>query len=150
MINLILTAIDGSKHAAHAADYAADLAARYGAELVLLHVMPHPNSVHIPRELIELAKIEHVEPTEREILRGAAESILDQAEQRARAAGVTRVRIAHAVGNPAELIVAHAKAEKADLIVMGRRGLGGIGGLLLGSVSLKVSHLSECACLTVP
>ena len=36
-----------------------------------------------------------------------------------------------------------------DLIVMGRRGLGDLGGLLMGSVSHKVCHLADCACLTV-
>jgi len=33
--------------------------------------------------------------------------------------------------------------------VIGRRGLGRVGGTLLGSVSLKVNHLADCACLTV-
>lgn len=149
MIHRILTAIDGSTHAAHAIDFAADLAARYDAELILLHVTPHSSSAQVPTELLELAKIEHVEPSESEILKGVAETMLDQAEKHARAAGAKRIRTKCDMGHAAELIVAHAKEEKADLIVMGRRGLGAIGGLLLGSVSHKVSQLSECACLTV-
>ncbi|MCB1819877.1 MAG: universal stress protein, partial [Gammaproteobacteria bacterium] len=35
-------------------------------------------------------------------------------------------------------------------IVMGRRGLGDLAGLLMGSVSQKISHLAPCPCLTVP
>lgn len=45
--------------------------------------------------------------------------------------------------------MAEAKRAKADLIAMGRRGLGGVKGLLLGSVSHKVSQLADCSVLTV-
>ena len=48
------------------------------------------------------------------------------------------------------MIAGYAKANAIDLIVMGRRGLGAIGGLLLGSVSHKVTQLAPCACMTVP
>ena len=52
-------------------------------------------------------------------------------------------------GDPAGVLVDYAKAHAIDLIVMGRRGLGDLGGLLLGSVSHKVAQLASCACLTV-
>jgi nucleotide-binding universal stress UspA family protein len=52
-------------------------------------------------------------------------------------------------GDPATAILSVAKEEKADTIVMGRRGLGDLAGLLLGSASHKATHLAECACLTV-
>ena len=52
-------------------------------------------------------------------------------------------------GDPAAAIRDLAREEKPDIIVMGRRGLGDLAGLLLGSVSQKVLHLAECACLTV-
>ena len=42
-----------------------------------------------------------------------------------------------------------AKKEAADMIVLGSRGLGHIAGLVMGSVSHKVSHLSDCTCITV-
>jgi nucleotide-binding universal stress UspA family protein len=53
------------------------------------------------------------------------------------------------VGDPAKEILSVAAEEHADIIIMGRRGMGDLAGLLLGSVSHKVSHLAECACLTV-
>ena len=52
-------------------------------------------------------------------------------------------------GDPASNIIAAAGHEKAELVVMGRRGLGNVAGLVMGSVSHKVAHLAECACLTV-
>ena len=63
--------------------------------------------------------------------------------------GVEQVSTQVIDGKPAENIISAAEHEKADLIVMGRRGLGDIAGLLMGSVSHKVTHLAECACLTV-
>ena len=53
------------------------------------------------------------------------------------------------VGDPAAAILEVAKGRKADLIVMGSRGLGDLQGLLLGSVSHKVGHLADRTCITV-
>jgi nucleotide-binding universal stress UspA family protein len=45
-------------------------------------------------------------------------------------------------GDPAQMIVERAQQHHCDLIVMGARGLGGVRGTLLGSVSAKVSQAS--------
>ena len=47
------------------------------------------------------------------------------------------------------LIVAFAKDRGIDAIVMGSRGTGDMEGLLLGSVSHKVTSLAPCTCVTV-
>jgi nucleotide-binding universal stress UspA family protein len=52
-------------------------------------------------------------------------------------------------GDPAAEIVASAQENEADCIVIGSRGLGDFGGLLLGSVSHKVNHSAPCTCITV-
>ena len=75
--------------------------------------------------------------------------ILDQVEDHARKKGLAQIRKVAKTGQPARTIVAHAKQIDADLIVLGSRGLGDIEGMLLGSVSHKVSTLAECSCLTV-
>ena len=45
-------------------------------------------------------------------------------------------------GEPAPMIVERAQQHHCDLIVMGARGLGGLRGAVLGSVSAKVSQSS--------
>lgn len=53
------------------------------------------------------------------------------------------------LGDPAEQLLAYARAERIDLIALGRRGVRQIRGLLIGSVSWKVNSLAECPVLTV-
>ena len=53
------------------------------------------------------------------------------------------------VGDPADEILAAAKAFEAELIVIGARSLGTVGRLVLGSVSTKVMHESDADVLVV-
>ena len=53
------------------------------------------------------------------------------------------------MGSPVEVIVSIAQEQKADLIVMGARGLGPIKERLLGSVSHRLLTLAPCAILIV-
>lgn len=52
-------------------------------------------------------------------------------------------------GDPADSILAIAESVKADLIVVGARGLGTVERFLRGSVSTKVAHHSPCDVLVV-
>jgi nucleotide-binding universal stress UspA family protein len=149
MITRILLAADGSEHAARAVALAGEIANKFAAAVTVIHAMPRVGSGRVPEELSQVVKLEHVEITEANIMRQVAESIVQRAAARLADAGVQRVETAIEIGDPATKIVEVAHRMGADLIVIGRRGLGGIGGALLGSVSLKVSHLAECACLTV-
>jgi len=53
------------------------------------------------------------------------------------------------IGSPAQVIVSMAEELKADLIVMGARGLGPVKERLLGSVSHRILTLAPCATLIV-
>ncbi len=53
------------------------------------------------------------------------------------------------VGTPAEVIVAEAQGEQADLIVMGTHGRSGLSHVLLGSVAEAVIRKAACPVLTV-
>ena len=53
------------------------------------------------------------------------------------------------VGVPFEEIVKIAEEERADMIVMGTHGRGGLNRMLLGSVAERVIRLAPCPVLTV-
>ncbi len=53
------------------------------------------------------------------------------------------------VGEPAQVIAQYAKDKHCDQIFMSSRGLGSIAGIVLGSVTTKVIHLSEVPVLLV-
>lgn len=175
MIKTILVPTDGSAHAIKAADLAADLAGKYGARLVLLHVLLREASPGQLRELTEgtdvskdvLDELDRLEnmPIEAAAMAGmnapvfvpASQGLLqtiggligEKARKAAQARGLGDVELCVVDGRPSDRILELAASENADMIVMGSRGLGNIAGLLVGSVSHKVSHLSKCTCVTV-
>jgi len=75
--------------------------------------------------------------------------IVERAEQDARKKGVDSVNTILADGDPAAMIVDAAGKEKADLLIMGSRGLSAIQELFMGSVSHKVSHSAPCSVVIV-
>jgi nucleotide-binding universal stress UspA family protein len=147
---IILVALDGSKHATSTAAAAIDLARHCDAKLVILHVVAPIFDGRVRNELANLARMEHREQTEYEMLQGYGQDIVQSAEQSARQSGVRQIEALVEVGDPARVIVDMARAREADLIVLGRRGLGPLAGLLLGSVSHKVIQVADRPCLTVP
>ncbi len=149
MFKHILVCVDGSEHANRAVDVASDLAKSEGAELTLLHAMARAGGTHVPEALESFEKIEHMRITERDVMESVGREILVEAQQRAREKGVATCTTAMEVGDPAKIIVESVARTGADLIVMGRRGLGDLKGLLLGSVSHKVAQAADCCCLTV-
>lgn len=150
MFKKILVAVDGSAHAKRAVAYGAEIAAQNGAELFLFHVMRHLGSDRVPPELEELEHVEHVRLTEADMLRSVADAVINDAQDLAGQRGAADVQTVIQDGDPASRIVDYCKAHDVDLVVIGRRGLGGLASLLLGSVSQKVSHAAPCACLLPP
>lgn len=133
----ILAAVDGSEHASRAARLAADLAARYEVPLHIVHVMTRSGSGRVPPGLAEYERLEHMYLNEANLLSSAAEGIVEVDADAARRAGALTVETHVATGDPSNTIVDLAKELGADLIVLGSRGLGDLGGFLLGSVSHK-------------
>ena len=174
MFETVLVPTDGSDHARKAVLLASDIASKYKARLVLLHVLPKGP---LPEEVRRMATAEHIgvapakgapltpeakfpasfvlgtksesEAEMEQVLQFLADNILTDAKRVAEEHGIQAVSSVIAEGDPAEQILQHAEKEYANLIVMGSRGLSDLKGLLMGSVSHKVSQLSPCSCVTV-
>jgi nucleotide-binding universal stress UspA family protein len=146
----ILAAVDGSKNANRTAEVAAELARRYGAKLLVLHVIAPIFEGRERNELATFARVEHMQQNEHEMLQELGREIVQSAELNARRNEVTNVETLVEVGDPASVIVEIARARDADLIVLGRRGRGTLIGLLLGSVSHKVTQVVGKPCLIIP
>ncbi|HLT00766.1 MAG TPA: universal stress protein [Geminicoccaceae bacterium] len=149
-MNKILVAIDGSDHAWKALDLAAELAKAHGARLLVLHVVPYEPVSEALRAFAAAENIPLEEARGRfHEARTLGDRLTRRAEAIARDKGVEAVESRTAEGSPADEILAMAKAEGVDMIVLGTRGLSRPKALFLGSVSHKVVNQAECTCVTV-
>ena len=146
MIRNILVTVDGSDASVRAVGVASELAARLEAALLVLHVI---RDMALPKELSDMLKAEEATESRLEILRDSARIIIERAGKQATKAGVKTVKTEFLQGDPANTIMAFANDHRADMIVMGTRGLGQVESMQLGSVSRKVTNLSRINCLIV-
>ena len=84
----------------------------------------------------------------RSLQRAQCEAVLDRAEAELKGSGVRYTREA-LEGPIGRTIAAHAERLGCDAIVMGRHGKSTIGELFMGSVSMKVLHLTRLPVLLV-
>ena len=140
-IRRILVPTDFSACALPAVRYAAELADKFAAELVLLHVVSDavlalPDAV-MPTPATDLHALTEAGKTEL--------ANLIAAEKLERLNPRPEVR----VGSPAAEIIAAATDLHADLVCIGTHGRGGIARVLLGSVAEHVVRQAPCPVLTV-
>lgn len=170
MIDTILIPIDGSSAARKALTFGSDLAARYGARIVLLHVLLRHGLADTVRGLSDLERItgeslekafeahselrlcdvvRSSEESQRQVLEIIARQVVKVAEAFLRSRGLNNFETVVEDGDVTARILECAERKNADVIVMGSRGLSNLEGLLLGSTSHKVCHLARCTCITV-
>ena len=142
MFHRIVVPTDFSDCSQEAWELAKRVAAAPGSELVLAHVL-----TEVPLYGEGFLNVE----TTRKVRDGAskwAESALEDWVSKALAEGLS-ARAVVRTGVPHKEIVALAQDERADLIVIGTHGRGGINRALLGSVADRVVRLAPCPVLTV-
>lgn len=146
-LRTVLVAVDGSPDALHAADFLASLPLDRSLRVRLVGVVELPRLPASPAEVIGIPFLKGMGDLVKE-RRAALDGVLAgmAARLEPRVGGVER-RLP--VGRPGEEIVRAASEPGVDLVVVGRRGLGGLKRLLLGSVSETVLRQAECPVLIV-
>ncbi len=135
--------IDFSDASRAAMEVAADLARRFGADLVLLHAYPIPGYTFPDGSIVASPKM--------------MQDLADQAERHLEAwradaeriVGAPRVTSEKSIGQPAAEIVAFAETRGIDLLVLGTHGRTGLEHALMGSVAERVVRKARCPVLSV-
>jgi nucleotide-binding universal stress UspA family protein len=136
----IVVGLDGSENSARALRWAIDYAHHTGGEVLAVHVLQQPVPAGWPAGA-------------RDDLRAA---LHDQAAENFEewTLPLRKDQIPHSAlmvnGLAAEALLKVAKDEHAGMIVVGRRGLGGLARLLLGSVSHRVLQESPVPVVVIP
>jgi nucleotide-binding universal stress UspA family protein len=150
----ILVAVDGSEESMDAADYATEIARKYNAELIAIHVIsakllgfeytPQPMLFGLPATPSSVNYI--VEMSKRE-----AEGWLDRIKQQL---SVDKVKLKTEVIIALKPLIAgeivdYAQQQNVDLVVVGSKGRSGFKKALLGSVALGVVTYAHCSVMVV-
>jgi len=137
LFDTIVWATDGSQTADRALEVAKTLAHEHGASLVVVHVAQHYATktglaVYADEDVVKAKLEETVQQLSNDGFRPTLK-IVD-----------------HVGPQPAHEIADIAREVGADLVVIGTRGHGPIAGLVLGSVVLRLLHISPCPVVAVP
>jgi nucleotide-binding universal stress UspA family protein len=133
--HLIVVGVDGSDGSMLALRWSVAEAAFRDAELVLV------NTWHFvyAGDLVVAAA---------DAMEEASRQILEEAKTEATTLGATVADTVSACGGAAEALLDASKG--ADLLVVGSRGRGGFGALLLGSTSQQCVHHATCPVVVIP
>jgi len=174
MSRRILVATDGSSHSDRAVDLAAELTIKLDGQLSIVHVLiqdrPDEQWVrlaeserlvrqatrtsgkieYVPGQLADFFDRHRSTQQQLQLIAAMGDLIVERAAKRAKALGVAKPEIKVLNGDCTSRILDEAKAVQADMLVMGRRGLGPLKKLVQGSVSRKINDHAHCAVVTVP
>jgi len=137
----IVVGVDGSGHSRKALETAAAEAAAHGVPLTVLVIHQAVRDVY--------GSASHY-GDDAALTEKAKEAAQADTDQVLAAAGSqpTSVTVTAVHGLPVDELV--KASESADMIVLGRRGMGGFVRLLMGSVSSQVAQHAQCPVLIVP
>jgi len=145
--NKILSATDFSEDSNVALGYAEEIARRFGAEMIVLHVdQPLPPVMASPEmgPVMDVGAMTRIAEEQRLL----AQKELDKIVTRLRDSGL-KARSMLKVGSPFLEVIHTAQSEGVDLIVMGTHGRTGLAHVLMGSVAERVVQKAGCPVLTI-
>lgn len=138
-MNRILVGLDGSEREPKVLRAARDLAEKAGGRLILAR------AISLPVELPPRALVESPDRVV-QLLAEIANQHLDDVSHEVPASLLDKKRVV--VGTPWSALCDLAKEERADLLVVGSHGYGGID-RLLGTTAAKVVNHAPCSVLVV-
>ena len=147
----ILVPYDGSKYSKEALNEASEIAKKFGSTLYLLMVVD-VSAVKTPGMLLGIMLDKKLKKWSIQLLesvKSKADKMLDSEMQSCRKMGIeTYYEIQ--TGNAVNAILKFANRHDVDLIVIGSRGLSGIGKIMaLGSISRKISEEGNCPVMII-
>ena len=143
----ILLATNGTDHSARALAFGTDLAVKYGAEVLLLHVVKESG---VPQEIKEYISAEEIaEPPEAVFLEIVGKNIINKCRAECVNGGVNNIQTIVLKGDPATKIIQTAEEHEVEAIILGSHSEDALLGRLIGSVTRKVLHAAPCTCIIV-
>jgi nucleotide-binding universal stress UspA family protein len=140
----ILVAVDGSKSAMNAADYAIEMAKKFNAQLTTLTVS------HISLSSYGLAALPDAIKQTKEKHALESKQWFDKVSQNAKQNDVQiKTELIDSQMSVDGTIVEYAESHDIDLIILGTKGRSGIKKLLLGSVAAAVVKYATCPVMVV-
>ncbi len=144
MFTRIVVGTDGSETAAEAVRQAVDLAKLAGAQLSIVSAFEPVSKRRLEGEQQDAPPDVQYEIGPREDVN----LVLDAAAAVAKKEGI-EVQTHPVEGAPSEAILNVAEETKADLIVVGNKGMTGARRFLLGSVPNNISHHAPCSVIII-
>ncbi|MGW4291917.1 universal stress protein [Micromonospora chersina] len=135
----VVVGVDGSSTSLTAAEHAARAAVARSRPLHLVHGYLHPLGYGVPLNPYDLGVPAPTEES-RKMLEQVAADLVGRHP-------TLRVEVRQVAGGPGATLVEESR--RAELVVVGSRGVGGFAGLLLGSVSNQVAQHAHCPVLVV-
>ncbi len=143
----ILLATDGSQSSLRALQKTVEIAGPLEAEVTVIavaQVIPVYRAAGYHGALFDGEQLAMLEKD----MENVARETLDKTQSILKEKGIPTKTVL-GQGQPADVICQTAEEGGYDMIVIGSRGMGGIKGVILGSVSIKVVHLARTPVLIV-
>lgn len=152
MYEVIVLAVDGSKHSAATIVSAAEIARAFRSEVVVVHARQHIQSLVVAApEAVSLPVLtggDQMAEIEQD-LEAAARRLVDNVTSELTRQDIKARAVVASGRSIARSILEAAQDCHADLIIIGSRGLSDLSGLLLGSVAHQVVQHAHCPVLVV-
>ena len=139
MFKKILLGLDGSPESTRALELARKIAAEDPVHIDIVHVREF---MIAGRAGMQTTRVDEED----------LEAIVRKQADELAASGVeaTLTVVTTTTGGPAHVLADQATTHSSDLIIVGTRGHTGLSGLLLGSVTQRLLHVSPCPVMAVP